>query len=252
MTSPNRWSRGIGKDTDYFEFWDDFTKKYPLTSNLPVTASSPYNGTALNTGTFAQTSTITGGVAVLSGAATTDNSGVQIQTDVSFASLVKARKSHWQAMLKCSDGTQDEWLGGIFTADTTLLDGTGTTANLASTFSYGVGFYKPDGESNVYGVIVRNSVLVYTTPAYAITAPTSNNHYYWVVAMDPTTSGTGDVYFYVNGTLINIGSKTVTTMPYDSEIVMAPAISFLTGDNTGTKTMTLDYHGYLQERTALV
>lgn len=247
-TTPLPFILGRGYACDFYYDGDDFHKKYPLTSGVPVTASSPYNGTALASGTFAQTTAATGGVAVFSGAATTDNSGVQIQRDVSSASLVAAKESHFQCRMKSSDGTQDEWLAGICVADTTLLDGTGTLANLPSNFSYGVGFYKPDGAADVYGFIVRNSVLVYSTPAYTLTAPTSYNHFYWVIAMDATTAGTGDAFFYVNGTLINIGSKTVTTMPYESEVVMAPAIAFNSGDASGTHTATFDYWHYWQQR----
>ena len=228
----------------YYVFWEDFGKEYPLTSNLPVTATSPYSATALNTGTFAQTTDEGLAVAVLSGAATTDNSGVQLQGDMETFSLIAGKRVRALTRWKCSDGTEDEVYFGIGITDTTFIDGAGTLA-AGLTHTDSVGVYKPDGEANLYGVVRRDSVNVIVTGAVPITA-TSYNTIGFEVLMDPTTAGLGYFNFFVNGTQYTGGSSTV--MPYSAEEILTPTFAFLTGNATGTKTCTVDFMGVMQER----
>lgn len=227
---------------DWYEFIEDFDNEYALTSNLPVSASSPWVGTALSSGTFAQSTDEKFGVAVLSAAATTDNSGAQIQADMETFSLVANKWTEFLCRYKLSDGTQDEAMVGLCITDTTLLDGTGTLAG-GLTFTDGVGFYKPDGESNVYGFVKRDSVLL-ATGAYAITA-TNYNVFSMRADMSPT-NGAGRILYYVNG--VCIGSLDSQTLPYDAEEILTPSIAMNSGDASGTKTMTVDYFYARQER----
>lgn len=203
-----------------------------------------FTKTALNSGTGVVTTDENFGIYRQSGAATTDDSGSQIQLDMETVSLNAGKTIQFLCRgAKCSDGTQDEYFTGLAITDTTLMDGTGTLAG-GLTHTDSIGFYKPDGESNVYGVIRRDSVQL-ATGAFAITN-TQYNVFAMDIQMDPSTAGKGTVVFYVNGT--EIGRLSSTTMPYDSEEILAPSIAFNTGNNTGTKTCDWDYIGWSVDR----
>jgi len=231
---------------DYYHFFDDFDDELALTSNLPVAASSRWIGTALSSGTFAQSTDEKFGVAVLSGAATTDNSGAQIQADMETFSFVTSKQTDFIVRLKLSDATQDEFFAGLAITDPTLLDGTGTLAG-GLTHTDSIGFYKPDGGTDVYLVVRRDSVNVASFSVGAVAADT-----YAVFAFRvemSSTAGTGVVRAAKDGNWVTTsGGAYSTTIPYDSEEVLTPSIAFNTGDNSGTKTMTVDYVGARQER----
>lgn len=228
---------------DWYTFFEEFDNEYALTSSLPVSASSPWVGSALSSGTYAMSTDEKFGVAVLSGAATTDNSGAQIQVDMEAFSLVAGKMVDFICRAKLSDGTEDELFMGLGITDTTFLDGTGTLAG-GLTHTDSIGFYKPDGETNIYGVVRRDSVNA-VTGAIPLTG-TSYNVFAFRVIMDPVTNGTGTVVFYLNGS--EVGRLTSANMPYDSEEILTPTIAFVSGNSTGTKTATVDYVGVRQER----
>lgn len=203
-----------------------------------------FTKTALSSGTGAVTLDENHGVYRQSGAATTDNSGSQIQFDMETVSLNAGKTVQFLCRgAKCSDGTQDEYFIGLAITDTTLLDGTGTLAG-GCTHTDSIGFYKPDGESNVYGVVRRDSVQL-ATGAFAITN-TQYNVFAMRIVMDPSTAGKGYVEYFVNGTFI--GRLDSTTMPYDSEEILTPSLAFNTGDASGTKTCDHDFIGWVVER----
>ena len=233
------WDRSV-----WFYFFDDFMDEYALTSNLPVAASSPWVGTALSSGTFAMSTDAKGGVCVLSGAGTTDNSGAQIQQDMEVWSLEAGKEVWFTARLKASDATQSEVFVGLAITDTTLLDATGTLA-AGMTHSDSVGFYKPDGETNWYGVVRRDSVQA-NTGAIGTSADDTYILLEARVVMDPTTAGKGRVTYFVNGA--EVGRIDSTTLPYDSEEFLALSVAMNSGDNSGTKTVTVDFIGAAQQR----
>src|SRR4051812_42138185 len=87
---------------------------------------SLFTKTALSSGTGAVTVDEKFGVYRQSGAATTDNSGSQVQFDMETVSLNAGKRVRVMIRgAKCSDGTQDEFFCGLAITDTTLLDGTG-------------------------------------------------------------------------------------------------------------------------------
>lgn len=227
-----------------FYQWEDFNDEYALTSNLPVAASSPWVGTALTTGTFAQTTDEQYGIAVLSGAATTDNSGTQIQRDMECNTIQKGRKQRYMARFKLSDVTQSELFLGLSITDTTLLDGGGTLAS-GMTASDAVGFYKPDGEAYIYIINRWNSAQA-VTGAVNRTALVADTWYqvWFEIEPDSNTDGIGKIRYGGEG--ITVGVMQVTTLPYDE--VLTESIAFVTGDASGTKTCSIDYTGTLVER----
>ena len=227
-----------------FYQWEDFNDEYALTSNLPVAASSPWVGTAASTGTFAQSTDEQYGIAVLSAAATTDNSGTQIQRDMECNTIQKGRKQRYMARFKLSDVTQSELFAGFSITDTTILDGGGTLAS-GVTASDAVGFYKPDGEAYIYMINRWNSAQA-VTGAVNRTALVADTWYqvWFEIQPDANTDGIGRIIYGGEG--LTVGTMQVTTLPYDE--VLTESIAFLSGDASGTKTCSLDYTGSMVER----
>jgi len=209
-----------------YEFFRDFDMEQEVDS---------FTGTALSSGTAAVTRDERFGVLRLSGAATTDNSGYQIQADQEAFSLKAGdiAKVVWRCV--CSDGTQDEVFAGVSITDTTILDGTGTlAAGLTPTDC--VGLYKPDGATNWYVVLRRDSVQISSGPIAV--DPTAYVDLAIQIEMDAVTAGKAKIMAWVNGTFV--GSLDTTTFPYDSEEILTPSFAFVTGDASGTKTCDVD------------
>lgn len=230
-----------------WDVWiEDFKDGYALTSDLPISGSSPWVGTAIASGTFSQPDGVFG-VATLSGAASTDNSGVQLQTDREFVALRQGKTCELVAAFRLSDAVESELLFGVAVRDTSLLDGTGSLA-AGLTHSDGVGIYKPDGESNIYGYIRRDNVQANTGALASIANDT------WVtlairIEMDVSTAGKGYVTFFKDGSVLGGGANlSSTTMPYDAEEDMAVSVAFLSGNNSGTKTCSVRSIIVAQER----
>lgn len=220
-----------------YEVWYDFDNEQGI---------DPFTGTALNSGTGAVTLDRQGGWYRLSGAATTDDSGFQIQGDMETVSFSANKRADFITKVRPSDATQSEIFAGFAITDTTILDGGGTFAVADITISDGVFFYKPDGQTTVYGAIIRDSVIVASTGPHNCFADATDVVLAFKVAMDPSVAGKGTVTFYVDG--LEIGKANTSTMPYDSEEILAPSIAWVTGDASGTKTLDVDYIGIAVER----
>jgi len=241
---PHQW-QSFPAGPDFFDFWEDWADEY-TGQTTSAAAGNRWIHTLLSSGTFAQTTDEKFGVAVLSGAATTDNSGAQIQADMETCSLVTSKTTRFIVRLKLSDATQDEFFAGLAITDTTLLDGTGTLA-AGLTHTDSVGFYKPDGATDVYCVVRRDSVNVVSFSVGSVAADTYAVFAFEVVMS--STAGTGQIRAAKDGNWVTqAGGGYSTVMPYDSEEILAPSLAFNTGDNVGTKTLTVDYLGVLQER----
>jgi len=205
-----------------------------------------FTGTALNSGTGAVTVDQKFGVYRMSGAATTDNSGYQIQGDMETFSLTAGKRTLFETKLRYSDATESEVLAGLCITDTTLIDAGGTFATADLTFSDGIGFYKPDGQTTYYCFIIRDSVMVASSGPFTGPAASTDVRLGIEVRMDPNTAGKGKALFYMDGQLV-CGLDS-TTMPYESEEILTPSVAFNTGDNLGTKTCDVDYVRAAQER----
>ena len=195
-----------------------------------------FTTTALSSGTGAVTVDERCGVYRLSGAATTDNSGFQLQKDQEAFSLKAGDVARLLFRVKCSDGTEDEVFVGAAITDTTLLDGTGTLAG-GLTHTDSVGIYKPDGGTNWYLVMRRDSVQISSGPISV--APTSYVDLAIQIEMDKVTAGKAIITGWVDGQ--SLGFLTTTTFPYDSEEILAESVAFVTGNATGTKTCDVDF-----------
>ena len=231
-----------------FEYFDDFQKAYPLTSSLPVTATSPYNAQASSSGTFSQASPADAfGVAILSGAATTNKSGTQIQND--HAGIVFAANGSYEATfrVKLSDGANSDLFVGLmnqYGASGSILNGAQSTtllSNLATTnWTDGVGIYKASLASispgtGFYGLAFKASASTAQTSAWGVTS-TSYTILMIQVLMGQGANGANLVNFYQDGNLLS--SLTVTTL---TGVNLAPVVAFLSGTASGTITCSVDY-----------
>lgn len=215
-------------------FFDHFVDEYALTSNEPVTGTSPWIGTALSSGTTAFSTDVVGGVCVLSGAATTDNSGSQIQTDVEAFALQAGKDLVFASRFKVSNAIESHLFAGIGITDTTFLDGADGTACLANTAS--LGLFSPDDAATLY-VIAGNTTIVGQSAVHTLVDDT-----YLVgefhVRMDPSVAGAGAVTVFINGNYI-----TTVNMTNLSTTEMAVTLAQVSGTASGTVSATFDYVG---------
>lgn len=234
----NAWFFQNFPDTE--EEW--YSLQYDFDNENDVDA---FTGTALASGTGAVTLDKKFGWYRMSGNATSDNSGYQLQGDMETISLNAGKQVLFESKFIVSDATQSEVFAGIAITDTTVLDAGGLLVAADVTASDAIGLYKPDGETNIYGVVNRDSVML-ATGALGVAADATDVRVGFRVIMDPNTAGKGKVLFYVNGQLG--GSLDSTTMPYDTEEILTPTIAFNTGDALGTKTCDWDYVRVAQSR----
>lgn len=232
-----------------YVFWDDFDDELALTSNLPVAASSGWIGATKGSGTVSFATDEEYGVAVLSGQATTDNSSAQMIRDMETAGLIAGKTTRFLSRFKLSDATNSHSFAGLTLTDSTILDGADGIAGL--TASDCVGFFKPDDGASIDLVVVRDSVVTCRSTVATLADAT----YYWFafeVQMDPTTAGKGMARGWVfnsNGVLVGqSGPVSSVTMPYSTEEILCPAVAMVSGNNTGTKTMTVDAIGMMIDR----
>lgn len=230
----SEWYNFPGQPT-WFEFWDDFLSEEGVTN---------FTSTAIASGATAVTVDEKFGVLKFSNNSTDNDSGAQVQSDMEVVSLATGKKTDFMARLYTSDADQTSLFVGISITDTSIQHPTTDTLAAGLTITDGIGFYKPDEEATFYGVIRRDSVQA-STGSLGSLADSTYATLSFRVEMDPSTAGTGTVYFYKDG--VYLGQLTSTTMPYDSEEILAPSMAWKSGD-TAAQTAQLDFIGVRQER----
>jgi hypothetical protein len=237
------------------EIFDDFIQLWPLTSFVPVTASSPYNSAqaiGANSGTFSQaTQTDPQGTAIISGAATTDKSGVQIQWNVAPVQLVQANGVYeYACRVKFSTASASDFFFGLATQNGTthsILTGTRTSGAVLSnldTTDYPdlVGIYKACNNAQApgtlfYGVEGATGATATATPGFGV-ATTSYTVLMFQVLMNSSGVG-GVINFYQDGSLLQ--SITAAAL---STAALAPIIAAASGSTAGTQTTSIDFHQF--------
>ena len=227
-----------------YALFDDFDKAYPLTSNLPVTATSPYNAIASNTGTFTQASpSDPDGVAILSGAATTTESGVQIQSNNATFQLAAGKNYELAFRIKLSDAINSDLFVGLmnnYGASGAILNGSESATilgNLDTThWTDGVGVYKKFGQAGFYGLQFATGAATGVTPVYGLAV--SAKYTIIGIQIQMTNTISGIVNFFQDGVLLQ--SFNSVSMPA-ATVNLAPVVGFLSATATGTITCALDY-----------
>jgi len=179
--------------------------------------------TAVNSGTSAIADDIVGGGLVLSGAATTDDSGANVQLDAFPVKLAAGKSARFLTTLKLSDATQSDLMVGFGTVDTSIIAGSNDF----------VGFKKTDGSKALQAYYVRDGGTAETLACGDMADDTEVT-----LAFESTmdSAGGGFTAFYVDGVCIGKITHTTTHLGENNN---APAIAFQSGDATGTKTCTV-------------
>lgn len=222
---------GLGKEFDAFPngpakggFFVEFDTDEDL---------SAFVATAIAGGGASVSDAVSSGAAVLSGAATTDDSGVEMQRDAATVQFETGKRTRLLFRLKVSDATQSDLRVGLATLDTSLIASAPTDA---------VWFSKDDGDA-LLDLNVRAAGADVTTTAGAYTLA---NDTWTRLAIDVNMSATanrGTVTFYVDGA--SVASSVISGLPSG---VMSASVAIQSGDATGTKTATVEYLGVEQGR----
>jgi hypothetical protein len=212
-----------------FGFFEDFVFQSP---------TALLTGTAISSGTAA-TNAANGGWARLAGAATTDNSGYQLQAAGAHAATAlksmtfKARGQLGEATSANVATESDLWLG-FLPVDTSIV---------ASEPVDGIYFLKADGGTTLKCEIRVNNA----TPTYTLSHTTAfdTSVHTFGISVDPVSDSRWDVKWFLDGAVIATARD--QALPASS-VLLAASVAFQSGDNTGTKRFDLDYIGSYQER----
>lgn len=216
-----------------YEFFEDFLNDEAASA---TDATAWLKGTAINSGTIAILDSVHGGVARLSGAATTDDSGYGIQGDAEYVALRANTKTAFLSRVRFGNTgstgntvTQSDVLAGICVQDTSLLAG----------LTDGIYFRKADGAATIECVVERDSVEL---ASGAIATLSESTWYDLAIAVEMSgTAGSGVARFFIDGS--EVAAISSLTMPYESEEYLTPSIEFMSGDNSGTRFLDVDYLG---------
>lgn len=221
-----------------YELFEDFLTDESASTTA---ASSGLLATAAATGTISMLDSVHGGVLRISGAATTDNSGANVQGDVEFAALRANTETRFITRIRFGNSgstgdtvTQSDFYAGLILQDTDITGGV----------TDGIYFKKADGAATIECVVERDSV---ETTSGAIQTLAESTWYELAICVEMSaTAGAGKARFFIDGK--EVAAIPSTTMPYDGEEYLTPSIEFLSGDNSGTRYVDVDYVGVTGER----
>jgi hypothetical protein len=217
-----------------FGLWADF---------LSAWSAAAFTASLAATGTAAVIDTEVGGALRLSGAATTDDSGVNHQATNAGFGLILGKEILYLTRVRFGESTsvdmptQCDFAAGLSVLDTTIL---------ASAPTAGIYFRKDDGDA-LLDVVIRgaSAEVGVVTGVYSVV----KDVWYELairISPDPSTSGKGSVTFYVDGT--QVASLSASSLPMASASMLAPFVSFLSGNALGTKYVDVDFYGAEQLR----
>lgn len=216
-----------------FGNFDDFLNVDDL-----VTLTGKWTITTAGSGAAGITSTpLNGGTIRISGQATTDATGSQIQGVACHAVTASKRMVYKCRARLNTDASESNMFAGLAVIDTSLA---------ASLPTDGFWFNKPDGGTtiNCSSRCASGTATTVTPAAAAFTMDTSWHTYgIGVFVNGDATSGT--VEFAIDG--VNVARQTLTLLPLTT-IIMAPSFAFLSGNATSTHTCDVDYVGHYQDR----
>lgn len=210
----------VGNDPDYTVFYEDFIRAIDTTNDWAIVkdtgAAAAQVADALN-GEWALTST-----------ATTDNDGSSIQTVHEAWKLEDDKRLWFEARVKVSDADDMDAFVGL-----SLNFATNPEAVLAATDR--VGFQIDDGNASILVKTEKDGTETSTdTGKDAADATYVKLGFYF---------DGGFVHFYVNRSWV---ASHTTNIPDDENLSVS--LFELSGSNTGTKSMTVDYVMVVKER----
>lgn len=215
----------------------DFTRQDDPADGGALDFTTVSSGT--NNGTIAIQAT-GGGFARISGVATTDATGGQIQGPGAFTNVVgKNIVFKCKAVLNDSTSTnvatESQQYIGLFPVDTSID---------ASLPTDGIYFVKADGGTTVQCITRVGSSNTTTSVAAATFTQDKSSHRFGITVF-PAGDLLSTVEFSIDGVTVarhvNVSLPAVT-------VILAPAYAFRSGDATGTKWADVDYIGAYQDR----
>jgi hypothetical protein len=215
-----------------FELFEDFLREDGVADS-----TGPFDWNAVNSGTFA-TDAGNGGLAKISGAATTNASGGQIQAEgihvVTANKLITYKtRAQLNESTSANVATASALYLGLFPVNTGII---------ASFPDDGIYFEKDAGTVLKANVKVGGTVVGTTTLTVAADKLV---HSYGIAIFPRSLGGTASVVFIIDGVVV--ASYDNLTLPA-STVYLSPSVAFQTGDNTGTKWIDVDYVGSFQQR----
>lgn len=209
-----------GNHPDYIQLWDDFDK-------VAVDATNDWTVVKDTGAAVAITADTAGGRLGMTSAATTDNDGSSIQGNEIF--LPAANKKIWfETLLQSSDADQMDVVAG-------LTVNFATNPEAALTAADRICFQIDDGNASI--LCKTESGGTETSTDSGIDAADTTD-----VRLGIRVVGTGLVEFYINRSLVASHTTNIPTTE------LTPALMQLSGNATGTKSMSVDYVMVVAER----
>lgn len=215
-------------------FFDGFPSAGPATCErfndfVSDEEATEFVVTAINGGSASVVDTERGGALVLTGAATTDDSGAEAQDDVAWISLAAGKRLMIRGLVKPSDADQQDFYMGVATLDTSIIASEPTNAI----------YFKKLDETAVLSLVVRAGG---SQTGVVVTSGVLEDGVFARLDIDvqpsPTSAALGDVLAYKDGSLI--GALRNVVLPTG---LMGRCAAFQSGNATGTHTSTIDYVG---------
>jgi hypothetical protein len=177
-----------------------------------------------------------GGWVRISGAATTDDSGGQVQSRAGF-NFTTGKTASFKAAVKLSNATESDLWMGFFATDATLIAGTNDY----------VGFQKNDDATTIDCVYrdAGGTEVSYTVPAGTFTCDTSVHQYGVSVTPRGTNNADSTIEWSIDGVVVHRVNGGEVSL---ASVLMAATLAFQSGTATGTITCDVDYIGAHQQR----
>jgi len=164
---------------------------------------------------------VVGGRALLSSTATTDDDGSSVQGNEIFAAA-SGRSMWFETKLQSSDADQQEICAGFTVNFATNPEAMLTAADR-------ICFQVADGDASILCKTEKSGTETSTDSGVDLTDATD-------VTLSILVEGTGVVYFFVNRSLV---ATHTTNIPDDENLTVG--LMQLSGNDTGTKSMSVDY-----------
>lgn len=213
--APRKWFRELplDKNPDYVVFMDDFTGVAQDQTNDWTVVKDTGASVAIQADTV-------GGRLLMSSTATTENDGSSIQGNEIFKA-VASNYTWFEVRIASSDADQQDVFVG-------LTENFATNPEAVLTASNRIGFQIDDGNASI--LCKTEATDTETSTDSGVDAADAT-----MVKLGFLVDGTGNVEFYVNRALVATHTTNIPTTE------LAPAVFQLSGDTTGTKTLTVDY-----------
>jgi hypothetical protein len=216
----------VGKMFDRFPkrpqrngIWNDFNSDEEL---------AEFTVTSIAGGSASVVDTIPNGVLRIAGAATTDNSGAEVQRDAATVAFEVSQTYRMLGRFNLSDSTQCDFYTGLCTLDTSII---------ASLPTDGILLQKLDDVATLDVLVRKAGTTQVTLSAVATLASATWYEFALQVAMTSTT-GTGTVTLWLNDVVV--ATFSTAFLPTG---MLAEFAAMQSGNATGTKTADVDFIG---------